>query len=48
MSALPKCPKCDSEHTYEDGALNITGITDQVTAANTQTLGYSAANRLNR
>ena len=28
-------------------ALNITGITDQVTAANNQTLGHSAANRLN-
>lgn len=23
MSALPKCPKCNSEHTYEDGALFV-------------------------
>jgi len=23
MSALPKCPKCSSEYTYEDGALYI-------------------------
>lgn len=23
MSELPKCPKCGSEHTYEDGALFI-------------------------
>jgi len=23
VSALPKCPKCNSEHTYEDGALYV-------------------------
>ncbi len=23
MSALPKCPKCNSEYTYEDGAMYI-------------------------
>jgi len=23
MSALPNCPKCNSEHTYEDGALLV-------------------------
>ncbi len=23
MSTLPKCPKCNSEHTYEDGALYV-------------------------
>lgn len=23
MSELPKCPKCGSEHTYEDGALLV-------------------------
>lgn len=23
MSTLPPCPKCGSEYTYEDGALNI-------------------------
>ena len=23
MSTLPKCPKCDSEYTYEDGMLFI-------------------------
>ena len=23
MSTLPHCPKCNSEHTYEDGALLI-------------------------
>jgi protein PhnA len=23
MSQLPKCPKCNSEHTYEDGALFV-------------------------
>ena len=23
MSALPKCPKCNSEYTYEDGSLFI-------------------------
>lgn len=23
MSTLPKCPKCKSEHTYEDGALFV-------------------------
>ncbi|MBK9077869.1 MAG: zinc ribbon domain-containing protein YjdM [Hyphomicrobium sp.] len=23
MSELPKCPKCGSEHTYEDGALFV-------------------------
>ncbi|HBX91732.1 MAG TPA: alkylphosphonate utilization protein, partial [Hyphomonas sp.] len=23
MSALPPCPNCDSEYTYEDGALLI-------------------------
>lgn len=23
MAELPKCPKCSSEHTYEDGALLI-------------------------
>ncbi len=23
MSALPHCPKCNSEHTYEDGALLV-------------------------
>ncbi len=23
MSALPNCPKCNSEHTYEDGALFV-------------------------
>jgi YD repeat-containing protein len=28
-------------------ALNLTGITDNVTAANSQSFGYSAANRLN-
>jgi hypothetical protein len=28
-------------------ALNITGLTDTVAGANSQTLGYSAANRLN-
>ncbi len=23
MSTLPRCPKCNSEHTYEDGALLV-------------------------
>lgn len=23
MDALPKCPKCDAEYTYEDGAMLI-------------------------
>ena len=23
MSSLPKCPKCSSEYTYEDGALYV-------------------------
>jgi protein PhnA len=23
MSSLPKCPKCNSEYTYEDGALYV-------------------------
>ncbi|HEY5603383.1 MAG TPA: zinc ribbon domain-containing protein YjdM [Gammaproteobacteria bacterium] len=23
MSALPKCPKCSSEYTYEDGAMYV-------------------------
>jgi protein PhnA len=23
MSALPKCPKCHSEFTYEDGAMFV-------------------------
>lgn len=23
MSSLPKCPKCNSEYTYEDGALFV-------------------------
>lgn len=23
MSELPRCPKCNSEHTYEDGALLV-------------------------
>ena len=33
-------------YAYTDG-LNLTGITDNVTAANSNTLGYSLANRLN-
>ncbi len=32
-------------YAYTDG-INLTGITDQVTAANSNTLGYSPANRL--
>ena len=23
MSALPKCPECSSEYTYEDGAMYV-------------------------
>jgi RHS repeat-associated protein len=33
-------------YAYTDG-MNLTGITDNVTAANSNTLGYSLANRLN-
>jgi YD repeat-containing protein len=33
-------------YAYTDG-MNLTGITDGVTAANSNTLGYSLANRLN-
>ena len=50
---LGRCQLFDGATTLVDrslvraDALNLTGITDNVTAANSQTFGYSAANRLN-